>query len=125
MALIKCKDCANDVSDSATACPRCGAPVPVAPDPNRTSCPHCSTRFHKSASVCPGCNAVKGYVTNQFGVLGVPGTVFFGIVLPLAVTIFLYLAIPSVGGWAALLMAISVIFSIYRLATGPRWYHRR
>ena len=45
--------------------------------------------------------------------------------LPLAVAIFLCLAIPSVGGWAALLMAISVIFSIYRLATGPRWYHRR
>ena len=30
MALIKCKECGADVSTSATACPKCGAPVPSA-----------------------------------------------------------------------------------------------
>ncbi len=27
MALIKCSECDNDVSDKAAACPKCGAPV--------------------------------------------------------------------------------------------------
>ena len=29
MALIKCSECGRDVSDKATACPNCGAPVQV------------------------------------------------------------------------------------------------
>lgn len=28
MALLKCKECGNEVADSAKACPKCGAPVP-------------------------------------------------------------------------------------------------
>jgi uncharacterized paraquat-inducible protein A len=27
MSLIKCHECSNQVSDHATACPKCGAPV--------------------------------------------------------------------------------------------------
>jgi predicted amidophosphoribosyltransferase len=27
MALIKCSECGKDVSDKATACPNCGAPI--------------------------------------------------------------------------------------------------
>lgn len=27
MSIIKCKECGNDISDKATACPKCGAPV--------------------------------------------------------------------------------------------------
>jgi DNA-directed RNA polymerase subunit RPC12/RpoP len=29
MALIKCHECGNQVSDNAVACPECGAPVMV------------------------------------------------------------------------------------------------
>ncbi len=28
MALVKCKQCGNDVADNAAACPKCGAPPP-------------------------------------------------------------------------------------------------
>lgn len=28
MALIQCKNCNNEISDSAESCPRCSAPVP-------------------------------------------------------------------------------------------------
>lgn len=31
MALVKCKECGNDVASSAPACPKCGAPVPPPP----------------------------------------------------------------------------------------------
>lgn len=27
MALVKCQDCGNDVSNRATACPKCGGPI--------------------------------------------------------------------------------------------------
>ena len=27
MALIKCTECGNEVSDKATSCPKCGAPI--------------------------------------------------------------------------------------------------
>ena len=30
MALIKCSECGNDVSDKANSCPKCGAPINVA-----------------------------------------------------------------------------------------------
>lgn len=32
MALIKCAECGNEVSDSAASCPKCGAPVARAPE---------------------------------------------------------------------------------------------
>ena len=39
MALIKCSECGNQVSDKATACPNCGAPVAAGPQ-----CPECGSR---------------------------------------------------------------------------------
>lgn len=38
MALIKCKECANEVSDKAKSCPNCGAPIdpPIASDEQST-----------------------------------------------------------------------------------------
>lgn len=68
---------------------------------------------------------MKGYTQNQFGILGVPGTVFCGIVFPIALIIFAYQAFPRAAGMAALVLAIPIILSIYRLLTGPYWYHRR
>ncbi len=33
MALTKCLECSNDVSDKAVACPKCGAPLAATPSP--------------------------------------------------------------------------------------------
>ena len=43
MALIQCKDCNNEISDSAASCPKCGAPVPRTIGANEQQCPHCMT----------------------------------------------------------------------------------
>lgn len=37
MALIKCPECGNEISDKATACPHCGAPLSRTNSPNVTS----------------------------------------------------------------------------------------
>ena len=62
MALIECKDCKNQISDSAESCPKCGAPVEKAIGVDETQCPHCMTVISKKASTCPSCKAIKGYM---------------------------------------------------------------
>lgn len=50
MALINCKECGGQMSDSASFCPHCGAPV--AKD---VFCPECGTKVSADARFCPHC----------------------------------------------------------------------
>ena len=50
MALIKCSECGNDVSDKAKACPNCGCPV-KAP----IWCPECNSEIKESDTTCSNC----------------------------------------------------------------------
>ena len=107
MALINCKDCNSEISDSAEACPKCGAPVPKIVGPDEEQCPHCLTILHSSATKCHGCRAVKGYMYEpRYGAFGKTGTIVWGLIVP---------AITIIG------LHISV-YADYRLfVTGPRW----
>lgn len=56
MALVQCPECANQVSDQATACPKCGYPLAVTQKPNspvttRTA----ATAQTGSFWLCPSC----------------------------------------------------------------------
>lgn len=117
MSLIQCKDCGNQISAAAAACPKCGAPVPVVIGDNQEQCPFCMIVVHKSASVCPGCRAQKGYATNAYGVMGKGSVIVFGIVLPLAVTAFF---LPA--GYVCVPLAL---FCLWRVVRGPYWYHSK
>ncbi len=109
MALIQCKDCNNEISDSAASCPKCGAPVPRTIGANEQQCPHCMTVLNENATKCSSCGAVKGYMHHpSFGLLGKTGTIVLGIILP---------------GITIILIPIS-IYSAYQLFTGPRWFAR-
>ena len=114
MALINCKDCHSEVSDSAESCPKCGAPIPRTIGPDEEQCPHCMTVVHQDATTCPGCRAKKGYATNANGVLGKPGMIFGGLVVPIP----LMVVFPP----AAIVLIPVMLFSVYRLKTGPVWY---
>ncbi len=52
MALIKCPECGRDISDTASACPGCGAPVRK---------PGCTVRFERPHAILSGV-AVSGTV---------------------------------------------------------------
>ena len=52
MALIKCKECGAEISDAATACPKCGAP-----NVRRNVCPDCGASYPENAQMCPNCGA--------------------------------------------------------------------
>ena len=53
MALIKCYECSALISDKATHCPNCGAPVVV----HKWRCPECGNMI--SEDPCPYCHNQK------------------------------------------------------------------
>ena len=64
MALIKCEECGQEISDKATTCPSCGCPIvkrPIASNKIFLSCPNCSKPLMASEEVagetvdCPKC----------------------------------------------------------------------
>ncbi len=48
--LIQCKECGNQISDKATTCPSCGAPVE-----HKVYCSKCGTMYNQNAPSCPSC----------------------------------------------------------------------
>jgi len=49
MTLIKCSECGGMISDTATMCPHCGAPV--------IKCKECGRILSEGSSMCPYCGA--------------------------------------------------------------------
>lgn len=123
MALINCKDCNSEISDSAESCPKCGAPVPKTIGPNEEQCPHCMATVHQDAIKCPGCRAVKGYLyDSKYGVAGktlATGWSIFIFVLGL----ILMLTFNTFWMLVSLLLLPSGLYGLYRVfITGPRWF---
>lgn len=54
MALINCNECGSQVSDLATSCPHCGAPVE-----KKVYCRECGKQIAESVSVCPNCGCPR------------------------------------------------------------------
>ena len=49
MALITCPECGKEISDQASVCPYCGAPVA------KKFCQHCGEQIDKDCVICPKC----------------------------------------------------------------------
>lgn len=62
MALINCSDCNNQISDKATICVKCGAPVIVK---ETISCFECSTILDKGVKSCTHCGAIQPLVEKE------------------------------------------------------------
>lgn len=52
MALVNCKECGQQISDSAASCPHCGAPVA-----RESFCQRCGGKMPANATFCPHCGA--------------------------------------------------------------------
>ena len=50
MALIKCTECGEMISDKATVCPHCRAPIE-----KMTKCEDCGAEYSADAEMCPNC----------------------------------------------------------------------
>lgn len=92
MALIKCPECGNEVSENAATCPNCGNPIaqkeqrPQQPRPlppptlqqvPKKRCKHCKAEIPAHAKVCPHCNKKQGgvlkWVIIGIAVIGIIG----------------------------------------------------
>lgn len=60
MALIKCIECGNDVSEYAEACPKCGCPMSVIK--NKTIKENFEKENQISNEQCPLCSAKKPHI---------------------------------------------------------------
>ena len=54
MALIKCPECSNEVSQHAGSCPKCGYPIAEYVKTLR-ECPECKTLISREENICPIC----------------------------------------------------------------------
>jgi len=61
MALINCNECGKEISDKATSCPHCGAPV------EKKFCIHCGSQIDKDCIVCPKCGKQVQELKQQSG----------------------------------------------------------
>lgn len=69
MALIKCSECLAEISDKASCCPKCGAPVVV----HEWRCSKCGNMI--SEETCPHCSKAQTAVnTNTVGYANSVGT---------------------------------------------------
>ena len=60
MALIKCTECGQDISDKAKKCPQCGAPVE-----RMVSCSECGTQMRGNVKTCPNCGCPNPLVIHN------------------------------------------------------------
>ena len=60
MALIKCNECGQTMSDKANVCPNCGAPVIKI-----STCSECGKELPAGAKACPACGAPVGTTETQ------------------------------------------------------------
>lgn len=127
MALITCKDCNNEVSDSANACPKCGAPVTKVLYPDEIQCPFCMHTMHKDAITCGACGAEYGYYISKDNKIynSKKKLVNNGIILPIIITVVV-LSIHTYAGYGVgLLMFFVIINVIIVLKKGKRWWKTR
>jgi uncharacterized membrane protein len=72
--------------------------------------------------VCTGCGAQKGYTYNRGNVYGKGQTIWWGIFVPIIVSMFGFMFGPTVGTIMMLVLLFVVGMSVKRLITGPIWW---
>lgn len=90
MALIKCKECKQSISDKASSCPHCGAPVKLDEVYNEKETEIVTVKVSKFVIMmyCVFVNACGGYVSFFLSVGGVKGVYLF---IPLFITVLVSL----------------------------------
>lgn len=100
MALINCKECGKPVSDSATVCPHCGAPVI-----RDVFCPKCGTKVPENVKFCPNCGEPVRPLNQQTDKKDKTLAGIFAILLGTLGIQYFYLGKPAAG-------AITILISL-------------
>lgn len=91
-----------------------------------TECSVCNTEVPSSATTCSNCGAMKGYVIGGRARLpyGPIRTVLFGVIVPGLIALWAFQSWDQGIFWrvVAIFFMLPVVFCLYRLLRGPRWY---
>ena len=60
MALVQCPECGQQVSESASSCPKCGHSFA-----KKKYCNHCGAQIDEDCIICPKCGKQVGEIKNQ------------------------------------------------------------
>lgn len=116
MALINCKECGKEVSDAASVCPHCGAPVD-----KYVYCRKCGTKVSENTVYCPKCgsrvnagydapNGKDRVTTALLGIfLGTLGIHYFYIGKSTAGILTIVLSLCTCGIWSVIMFIQSII----------------
>lgn len=119
MSLIVCKECGKEVSDTASSCPHCGAPVV-----KDVFCTSCGTKFSGNSEYCPNCGTranapakvdlggkyrlTAGLLALFLGGLGIH-YFYIGKTTAGILTIVITLCSCSIWGWIMFVQAILIL----------------
>ena len=114
MALINCQECGKEISDTASVCPHCGAPVV-----KEVYCSKCGTKVPENVQYCPACGAAMNttaapkkdrIVAGLLGIfLGTLGIHYFYLGKTTAGVISLILGLCSCGIWGIVMFIQGVL----------------
>lgn len=118
MALITCKECGKEVSENASVCPHCGAPVE-----KYVYCQQCGTKVPANTAYCKNCGArinpctgtaspdgKDKLTTGLLGIfLGSLGIHYFYLGKPTAGILTIILSVCTCGIWSLLMFIQSII----------------
>ena len=131
MALVKCYECQNQISDAALACPNCGAPVKAqtatqtAPLESDLKCPFCMNPVHENAITCGNCGAEYGFHDGRRVYSSKWTVLIFGVLLPFVLTILAFNWNEGIGLIVGLIMLFIILKALWQLIRGRRWYKYR
>lgn len=114
MALIKCKECGQEVSDTAKVCPHCGAAVV-----KDVFCMKCGTKVPENVKFCPVCGAPVASAVSSENKKDKTVTGLLAIFLGYLGIQYFYLGKTSAGIWSIVISLCSCgIWSIITLIQG-------
>lgn len=87
-----------------------------------THCPFCEAKLNKHQSTCPACHAKRGYLTIDNVVFGKSALIFIGLVMPFFTMMFGISAQNELGVAVSIAMIIPIMFTMFKLFFGQKWF---
>ena len=106
MALVNCKECGQQISDSASVCPHCGAPIIAKMPQNLKYCPQCGASNPGARNRYPKDRLTAGLLAIFLGGLGIH---YFYLEKSTAGLLSILLSLCTCGVWQIVMLIQGII----------------
>lgn len=87
-----------------------------------SNCPICHSALEEKLRSCPSCNAKKAYIKIENLVLGKSAFIVLGIIMPVLIALLAISAQTLFGIVVSITMIAPLLYTIWRLIQGPKWF---